>query len=64
MVSSFGNYYFGGSDPIELQPTDGVLNIITPSQYDGLRHRDEFDVKKIVKYPDGANAFYIISSIK
>lgn len=60
-VSSFGNYYFGGWDPIESTPQYGVLYILTPSQYDGLKHRSAFDVKKIVNYPDRGIAFFIVS---
>ncbi len=63
-VSSFNRYYFGGWDPVESEPFPDVLYILTPSQYDGLRHRDKFDVKKIIRFPDGGNAFYLISAIK
>lgn len=61
-VSYFEKYYFGGWDPIESFPNLGVLYIVSPSQYDGLRYKSQFDVKKIVNYPDGSLAFFIITS--
>lgn len=61
LVSSFDKYHFGDWDPIESYPNLGVLYIVTPSQYDGLRHRSIFDVKKLIRYPDGSDAFYIVS---
>lgn len=60
-VSIFDKYYFGGGDPIESFPYKEVLYIVTPSQYDGLRHKSDFDVKKIVYYPNGLTAFYLVS---
>lgn len=61
LVSFFDKYHFGDWDPIESYPHLGVLYVVTPSQYDGLRHRSEFEVKKIIYYPDGGTAFYIVS---
>lgn len=60
-VSYFDKYYFGGWDPIESMPLPGVLYVVTPSQYSGLRHRLEFDTKKVVKYPNGSDAFFLVS---
>ncbi|MDO8638367.1 MAG: glycosyltransferase family 39 protein [Candidatus Daviesbacteria bacterium] len=57
------NFYFGGWDPVESMPSPGVLYIVSSSQYDGLRYRSLFDVKKIIYYPDGGTAFYLVSSI-
>ncbi|KKQ83432.1 hypothetical protein A2778_04010 [Candidatus Daviesbacteria bacterium RIFCSPHIGHO2_01_FULL_40_24] len=56
------NVYFGGWDPIESTPDKGRLYVVSPSQYDGLKHRSSFDVKKIIYYPDGGKAFYIVSA--
>lgn len=61
LVTFFDKYHFGDWDPIESYPYLGVLYIVTPSQYDGLRHRGEFEVKKIIYYPDGGDAFYLVS---
>ena len=61
-VLTFNKYYFGGWDPIEILPNNEVLYIITPSQYDGLRHKLSFDVKKIIYYPNDAAAYYIVSA--
>lgn len=61
-VATFDRYYFGGWDPIESFPGNGALYILTPSQYDGLRYRLVFDVKKVIYYPNGASAFYLVST--
>ncbi|MDP3974395.1 MAG: hypothetical protein Q8P65_00205, partial [bacterium] len=61
-VAFFEKYYFGGWDPIESFPNKGVLYILSPSQYDGLRFRLAFDVKKVIYYPDGATAFFLVST--
>lgn len=61
LVSSFGNYYFGGWDPIESLPNPGVLYVLSPSQYDGLKHRSAFIKKEIIHYPDGGDAFFLVS---
>lgn len=61
LVDFFDKYYFGDWDPIESYPSPGVLYVVTPSQYDGLRHRSEFEVKKIIYYPNGGTAFYLVS---
>lgn len=61
-VSAFDRYYFGGWDPIESFPNQGVLYILTPSQYDGLRFRLAFEVKKIIYYPNGTTAYYLVSA--
>lgn len=61
-VSNFDRYYFGDWDPIESYPSIGVLYIVTPSQYDGLRYKSLFDVKKLIYYPNDVEAFYLISA--
>lgn len=61
-VSNFDRYYFDGWDPIESFPNKGVLYIVSPSQYDGLRHKQLFEVKKKIVYPNGTDAFFIISA--
>ncbi|RJQ27580.1 phospholipid carrier-dependent glycosyltransferase [Candidatus Parcubacteria bacterium] len=61
LVSFFDKYHFGDWNPIESFPHPGVLYMLTPSEYDGLRHRDVFDVKKLIKYPNGLDAFYLVS---
>ncbi len=61
LVTFFDKYHFGDWDPIESMPNPGVLYAVTSSQYDGLRHKDLFDVKKRIKYLDGSDAFFIVS---
>lgn len=60
-VAILDRFSFGGWDPVESIPRRGILYIITPSQYDGLRYKSLFDVKKIIYYPNGVVAFYIVS---
>ncbi|MBI3103899.1 glycosyltransferase family 39 protein [Candidatus Daviesbacteria bacterium] len=60
-VSYFSRYYFGGWNPIDSSPDEGMLYIITDSQYDGLKNKFKFDVKKIIYYPNGSLAFYLVS---
>ncbi len=61
LVSFFDKYHFGDWDPIESMPNPGVLYIVSSSQYDGLAHKETFDVKKRIRYPDGTDAFFLVS---
>ncbi len=63
-VDYFNRYYFENWDPIESMPTPGVLYIVTPSQYVGLRHKLFFNVKKQINYPNGQEAFFMVSADK
>ncbi len=62
LVSYFDKYYFGGWDIVESMPNKGVLYIVTSSQYDGLKYRELFDIKRIIYYPNGTSAFYLVSA--
>lgn len=61
LVSFYDKYFFGGWDVVESMPNSGVLYIVTPSEYDGLHYKKEFSVKKLINYPDGTSAFYLVS---
>jgi hypothetical protein len=62
LVSSFDKYHFGDwGEPRESSPNPGVLYVVTPSEYDGLRYKAIFKVKDLVKYPDNSSAFYLVS---
>ena len=61
-VSFFGKYYFGGWDTVASMPIKNVLYVLTPSQYDGLFYKSEFSVKKLIHYPDGGDAFFLVSA--
>lgn len=61
-VISFDKYRFGNWDIIDSRPDPGIIYIVTPSYYTGLRYGYQFDVKKLIKYPNGNDAFYIIES--
>lgn len=60
-VSYFEKYSFGGWNPFENDANKGVLYILSPSEYDGLRFRSNFDVKRIVYYPNGTTAFFLVA---
>lgn len=61
LVESFGRYHFGVWDEIKSQPISGTLYIVGPSAYDGLQYRGLFDIKQKVKYPNGLDAFFLVS---
>lgn len=61
-VSSYGKYYFAGWDPLRDSPNEEALYILSPSEYDGLMHRSSYDIKKVIYYPNGTVAFYIVST--
>lgn len=61
LVSSFGKYRFLW-DEIYSEPVDGVLYAVAPNVYDGLFRKNDFDVLKLIKYPDGTDAYYLITA--
>lgn len=61
LVSSYGKFYFGDWDIAASFPNVGVLYIFTPTEYSSLSHKNEFMVKKKVIYPDGSDAFFLVS---
>lgn len=61
LISGFDRYYFGGINTVESKQGQGILYILTPSEYDGLMYKSSFDVKKVIYYPNGTVAFYIVS---
>lgn len=61
LVASFSKYKFVWNEYNSL-PAAGVLYVVKPSIYDGLYHKEDFKVVKLVKNPDGSDAFYLITS--
>ncbi len=59
-VLSFDRYQFGSWNIIDSYPNEGILYAITPSYFTGLRFIQQFDVNKLIKYPDKSDAFYIV----
>lgn len=57
------NVYFGGWDILESAPEKGILYVLTPYQYDGLKHRSSLEIKKSIKNPDGGDTFYLVGVI-
>lgn len=60
-VLYFDKYQFGSWNIIESYPNEGIFYAVTPSYYTGLRHVQQFDVVKQIKYPDRSDAFYIVT---
>jgi len=60
-VASYGRYQFSDWDWVNSHPTRDYLYIIEPSKYSGLSFKYEFEVVKLVKYPDGGDAFYLVT---
>lgn len=61
LVSAFNKYHFGGWSVVESQPIPGVLYMIIPTEYDGLKYKHMFDIKKKIVYPNGTDAFFLVS---
>lgn len=61
-VATFDKYSFGGWNPAESLPIEGVLYVLSPSQYDGLRFKSKFDIKKVIYYPNNSVAFIMVSA--
>ena len=62
VAESFCKFQFSNWDPIESLPIPYVLYVLTPSQYDGLRYRSLFDIKDLIKYPDGSDAYFLVEA--
>ncbi|EKE12699.1 MAG: Glycosyl transferase family 39 [uncultured bacterium] len=62
VARSFGKFQFSDWNTVESYPVPFVLYVLTPSQYDGLRYRLMFDVKDLIKYPDGSNAYFLVEA--
>ena len=61
-VASYSKFHFGLWDPVESQPIPYVLYVVTPSDYTGLRYKYLFDTVYTVKYPNGSDAFFLVTS--
>lgn len=60
VVSSFKNYQFIWNEYYSV-PNMGELYVVRPSVYDGLFQKISFEVVKLIKYPNGTDAFYMIT---
>lgn len=61
-VRSYSKFHFGFWDVVESPPISHILYVVTPSDYTGLRHKLLFETVYTVKYPNGTDAFYLVSS--
>jgi 4-amino-4-deoxy-L-arabinose transferase-like glycosyltransferase len=63
LVSSFSKYHFLNDLDFAYMPAAyGIYYVVTPSEYDGLAAKEQFNVRKLIKYPDGSDAFYIVTA--
>ncbi len=63
LVSSFGKYHF--LDDLEFAysyPGYGIYYVLTGPEYTGLYYKKDFEVKTRILYPDGSEAFYIVTA--
>jgi hypothetical protein len=56
----YDKYVFGRWDKVASMPIPKVLYILTSTEYSALAQRVNFEVKKVVHYPDGGDAFFIV----
>lgn len=61
-VAGYSNFHFGLWDPIESKPIPHILYVVTPSDYTGLRYKTSFETVYAVKYPNGADAFFLVTA--
>ena len=62
-VSSFGKYHFLGDMEFAYSyPAYGIYYVLTGSEHTGLFYKKDFEVKKKVLYPNGSDAFYIVTA--
>ncbi len=61
-VAGYSKFHFGLWDTVESQPIPHILYIVTPSDYTGLRYRFSFDTVYVVKYPNGSDAFFLVTA--
>lgn len=59
-VEMYDKYVFGRWDKVNSMPYPKVLYILTSTEYSALLHKNDFEVKKLIHYPDGGDAFYIV----
>lgn len=61
-VRSYSKFHFGLWDVVESPPISHVLYVVTPSDYTGLRHKLSFDTVYTVKYPNGLDAYFLVTA--
>lgn len=61
LIWQYDKYIFEGWNPTETFPSKDTLYVVGPSDYDGLRYKQLFNLKKVIKYPNGTDAFFILS---
>ena len=60
-VLSFDKYQFGGWNWVNSYPSNKILYVLEPSKYSGLFFKNDFSVVKLIKYPKGEDAFYMLT---
>lgn len=62
IINSFEKYNFGTWDFVWSRPIQGVYYVLTPNEYSGLAHINDFTVIEKIQYPDGSDAYFIVTS--
>jgi hypothetical protein len=60
LVSQYDNFHFGGWDEISSEPNPGVMYIIEPSKFSGLKYSQALYTVEKVDFPNGEPAFYMV----
>jgi hypothetical protein len=60
-VAEYSKFHFIW-DQIDSQPIPHVLYVVTPSIYTGLRYKPLFETVYAVKYPNGSDAFFLVTA--
>jgi hypothetical protein len=61
-LESFGRYNFGNWDVAKSEPVRDNLYIVTKNEFTSFKYSNDFEVRKIIKFPGGDEAFYIVST--
>ena len=62
LVNFYDKYHFGDWDIIETKPQEGILYVVTSSQFDGLKYKNKAKIEKTIYYPDNGVSFIIYSA--
>ncbi len=61
-IESFDKYNFGNWDIIDSLPVEGNCYVVTKNEFTGFRYQRFFEIKDDIKYSNGDEAFYVVSS--
>jgi len=62
-ITVYDKYHFGGWNKAESAATPGTLYVLTANEYYSLKNRLQFKIDRLINYPDGTEAFFLISAL-